>query len=480
MAGRSSPVKNFLLSNTSPRSSGNGELDEGFSESRPDLIPPQIMLFTPEQKADLIMQLGYSLKPQLLSRIIDKFITLIRFDVVSALPFELAVLVFDHLTPADCCNAALVSKKWRITASNDYTWKKMFNRNGWQADSTKVVQMMQFMDTATPESLTAAGLLRSPLPSGLANAPFFLYKYLFQQKMLLRRNWFNSNYKKYYLEGHKEGIYCVQFDKNTIVSGSRDDTVGVWDLQGKKLVRQLAGHSGSVLCVQYDDKYVISGSSDATIMVWDKHTGNLLKQLKGHGDSVLNLRFKGNVLLSGSKDRSIKIWNIKEGICEATLVGHKAAVNVVMFSHELIVSASGDRAIRVWDFKTKRCLHELTDHGRGIACIHFDGQTIVSGSSDKSIKIWSAKSGALLRTITGHTDLVRTVQFDSERIVSGSYDKSIKMWNMKTGQLIWSIDDLHESRIFKLQYTDDMLVSCSQDRKLCVLDFSEGVDTRFF
>ncbi len=66
-------------------------------------------------------------------------------------------------------------------------------------------------------------------------------------------------------------------------------------------------------------------------------------------------------------------------------------------------------------------------------------------------------------------------------IVTGSYDATIKVWDKATGALLLDLNNGgHTSRIFKLQFSDTAIVSCSQDSRIIVWDFSTGIDTRFF
>lgn len=281
------------------------------------------------------------------------------------------------------------------------------------------------------------------------------WKYLYQQRHLLDQRWRSGTFQVREMsanaarqDAHTAGIYCIQFDDDKIVSGSRDHTVKVWDMHTGACIRTLWQHTASVLCLQYDHRFIISGSSDKTIKQWDINTGELIRSLNGHTESVLNLRFDENYIVSCSKDRTVRVWSVHSGSVLRRLVGHRAAVNACQFNDNLIVSASGDRTIKLWDLDTGACLRTFDSHSRGIACVQFDGNLIVSGSSDQTIKVWDVATGECLQTLTGHSNLVRTVQFDTrtDRIVSGSYDESIKIWSMKRGQPLLTLRDNLQSK----------------------------------
>ncbi|TPX37098.1 hypothetical protein SmJEL517_g00925 [Synchytrium microbalum] len=422
-----------------------------------------------------------------------------RIDFVNNLPYELAVHILalvDHLP--SFAVIPLVSKRWNDVSRDNEIWRTIFSRRWGPARPLRknlgasnqllieasnpppplspILSSTNLLALTTPITPT---LQKSPLnrhASVQSNTPTRDWRRLYRQRFHLHHNWVDGRYVTRTIQGHVDSVYCIQFDRDRLVSGSRDRTVKFWDIKSGKCRRTLAGHEGSVLCLQYDDKYIVTGSSDCRIIVWDQATGNIIHTLRGHGSPVLDVRFDDRFVVSCSKDCTIRIWDIITGRLVRTLEGHHAAVNAVHFHGNLVASASGDCIIKLWDVRTGQCIRDFSGHSRGLACVQFDGDYIVSGSNDHTIKIWNAHTGECLRTLEGHTDLVRTLCFDRDRIVSGSYDQTIKVWDMKTGRLMWDLkENGHTSWVFHVQIDASKIVSASQDRKIIVWDFSEGV-----
>lgn len=297
------------------------------------------------------------------------------------------------------------------------------------------------------------------------------WSFLYKQRRRLEENWSKGRFTNFQLphpqhlyEAHTECVYTIQFFGRWLVSGSRDKTLRIWDLDTRRLRgKPLHGHSQSVLCLQFDpteeEDVIISGSSDTSVIVWRFSDGQKIHEIpQAHTESVLNLRFDKRYLVTCSKDKLIKIWNRKElspldpdyprvnskslakipayivdlstitpSILEAkmanrqiksllpyshlmTLDGHAAAVNAIQIDGDQIVSASGDRNIKIWNVKDGRLVRTLPGHQKGIACVQFDSKRIVSGSSDNTVRIYDPSTGAEVSVLLGHTNLVRTVQ----------------------------------------------------------------------
>jgi F-box and WD-40 domain protein 1/11 len=317
------------------------------------------------------------------------------------------------------------------------------------------------------------------------------------------------------LSGHADSVYCLEFSRTHIITGSRDRAVKVWSLRTGKLLATFAGmHRGSVLCLKFELEVgkdgcakgvLVTGSSDCTVCVWNLWTegpgddapvhAEVRAVLKGHGGGVLDLRIDQRWIVSCSKDAAIRVWARDTLTLHRTLRGHEGPVNAVGLQSGdyadnaeeatgartghggRVVSASGDGKMILWDIASGERVRTFEGHDRGLACIEFKGDLIISGSNDCKIKIWSASSGACLRTLVGHEALVRALSFDprSGRLVSASYDRSVRVWDLGTGKVVRVVRDSHTSHIFDVKFDARRIVSTSHDQKIVVLDFSGGL-----
>lgn len=150
-------------------------------------------------------------------------------------------------------------------------------------------------------------------------------------------------------------MFSVAFspDGTSLVSGSLDRTLKVWDLTNTRRIADapgpkpagshgvcassLAGHKDYVLSVGItpDGQWIVSGSKDRTIQFWNTTTGDPQMMLQGHKNSGKQLmspspRKVGDRLLTLPYDAVISIDLAK--------------------AKNLMASGSGDCHARIWEY----------------------------------------------------------------------------------------------------------------------------------
>ena len=276
------------------------------------------------------------------------------------------------------------------------------------------------------------------------------------------------------------------------------------NVQHKSNVQQtrsetLSGHKRAVisLSVSSDGKTLASGSKDETICLWDIQTRTSLRTLTGHvpvsGNHecfVNSVDFSPNnkFLASASEDGTIKLWDLSNGALLHSL-DHLVRVNSALFSasSKAIVSQSVNGSINLWDATTGASRWVLSDAFRSYVGFSADSKTLIlldkTGTFKKcKIQEWSIKTHKLSRT----QEIDRTdeaILAPDRKTLACIGQRDGKLWlqlmDFKTGKIKWT-RQTEEKAINLTQNavafspTGKMLAVVSSDGIISVWDVPSG------
>ncbi|KAF9069544.1 WD40-repeat-containing domain protein [Rhodocollybia butyracea] len=248
----------------------------------------------------------------------------------------------------------------------------------------------------------------------------------------------------------------------------------------------ITGHTNAVNSVAFspDGTSIVSGSADSTVRIWDRSTGEqICPSIKGHSDGVASVAFSpnGKTIVSGSWDRAVRLWAFETGQqVGSSLEGHTHSVTSVAFSCDGIhvASGSGDSSVRIWDVLTGEEIRYLEGHTKTVNSVTFspDGTRVASGSDDNSVRIWDVSTVEEVHHLEGHTDRVTSVVFspDGSDILSGSNDGRICIWDTFLGTNIYSLRVSGPVTTAQFSPSGKYFVSSSEDGLICTWESSNA------
>lgn len=280
--------------------------------------------------------------------------------------------------------------------------------------------------------------------------------------------WVDAGYVSL-LSGHDLTPTCVALtgDGCKAISGSKDHSVLLWDIETQKKLATLCDHwkrkpgcdrtAGQVLSVACSDdgKYVAVGKRDAMVSIYDIRGGEksgLIKTFAGHKGAITSLTFRSqsHQLFSASEDRCIRHYNLDEMLYLETLYGHQFGVTGIdCYRRERPVSVARDRTARAW--KLAEDAHLIFRGGSRVqsadcvTCVKDDW--FVTGHEDGVVSLWMTEKKRAVTSVehshgvNKHSGLGRGVVSissikGSDVVATGSSDGYLRFWKVRTGRTV--------------------------------------------
>jgi RNA polymerase sigma factor (sigma-70 family) len=186
--------------------------------------------------------------------------------------------------------------------------------------------------------------------------------------------------------------------------------ITLWDVASSKVRTVLAGHTDGIssLAFSADGTTIVSGSYDQTVRLWQAATGKHLASLKApeaiHGVAIspdgrvvaaaTGSRYASNDERTPRPPGLVILWDVATWREQATLPAHEGSARTVAFSPDGKILASGgqDGLIKLWDAQTSKVRAILQGHQGYVYSVAFapDGKTLASSGLDSTVRLWYA------------------------------------------------------------------------------------------
>ncbi|NXH15775.1 PK1IP protein, partial [Bucco capensis] len=236
---------------------------------------------------------------------------------------------------------------------------------------------------------------------------------------------------------HSASLSAVAVNKRYVVTGSKDETIQIYDMKKKIEHGTLLQHNGTVTCLEfYGTTHLLSGAEDGQICIWNTKKWECLKSIKAHKGHVtcLSIHPSGKLALSVGTDKTLRTWNLVEG--------RSAFVkNLKQNAHIIKWSPDGERYVTVitnkvdiYKLDTASITGTITTEKR-ISSLRFITNSVLAiAGDDEIVRFYSCDSQKCLCEFKAHENRIKDI-YSFERggqhvIVTASSDGYVKMWNL--------------------------------------------------
>lgn len=257
-----------------------------------------------------------------------------------------------------------------------------------------------------------------------------------------------------------------------LASGSEDGKVRVWDLQKRKAITSLDSHVSVVRTLDFsaETNTLISGSRDKTIIMWDAATWKSKRVIPVlEGVEAAGFLANGMYCFTGGENGCVRIWDSKTGR-EVTEEQEAGSENdgIVGIQHRpdlsFLISVHSDQTLRLhstdvlYGLQTGQKIPALPitkrisgnhDEIIDLTFVGPDRSLLALATNTESIRIISVAAatnpsaeiegnqffGADVAHLEGHDDIIICLDVDwsGHWLVTGAKDNTAKLWRIVPG-----------------------------------------------
>jgi WD40 repeat protein len=255
------------------------------------------------------------------------------------------------------------------------------------------------------------------------------------------------------------------------------------------------GHELAVLSVSIssDSNYLVTGSKDKSIKLWEINSGREIRSFLGHDHFVNGVALSpdANWLLSGSYDKTVRLWNVSNGKQQFVHVGEDFITDVAFDPKmKFFVAAGYNRmgpqdSATIFDFKSKRIIKRLpvnADEGRGYGVsvsVSPDGKWIAFGEDNRTVTVyetsgWQRKYEGTSEGWCGGCATLSVFDGESKFLYTASHRGTLKKINLVDGTTAKTFDVKVED-LTGLSLSDDGgKIALAYEKLIRIFDSASG------
>ncbi|KYQ94220.1 WD40 repeat-containing protein [Tieghemostelium lacteum] len=380
---------------------------------------------------------------------------------ISLLPGEILHYILTFLDAAGLCSISLTCKAFYKITTNDFLWKELFeskwksslifnfNINNHHHHHHHHQQLDQNTQNSSigvsPDTSNNMDIdLTPPLPTTTSTSPdisqfnYGNWKKMYIQKESIEMNWKRGTPRISILKGHESKISCLQFNQDSLLTGSKDKELRIWNLGLKKC------------------EHVIRPQCNSTLIAFEKDNHSKL-----HNETFPYCLYNTEVLRLGFLNGQIQNLNL-------TTQSITSSQRFVFLADGFIFQKNNvyiweNEGVQLWDQTTGQKTHNISalskikqfkvnsKNQRFLACC------------DKTVKLWDIDSNSFSMQFNGNPGIVNCIDFLGDHYLLSGSCKTLSLWDIRNNSQPLQVGRSHTTKV-------NCISTSLNSRRICSVD----------
>ena len=116
---------------------------------------------------------------------------------------------------------------------------------------------------------------------------------------------------------HYDGVQCLSLSGSSLVSGSRDACIKLWDVdQGEQVLSLSNAHRDWICGLAHlpNGRAVVSGCRGGFLRLWSTDSWDSIGEMRAHSASVNAIAFNSTNIFTASDDKTVNFWRLRSNV----------------------------------------------------------------------------------------------------------------------------------------------------------------------